>query len=171
MLRIEANVYSFWQDFELVLDIDLNFLPGNVYRLVGRNGSGKSTFITQMLLPRLSKRKDLYLIYSEQQMQSQLQAIKAYAGVFLPRREVNSESEAYSYLAESLTLSRETDERPSFIILDEPLQSADVLSQTFAIDNQCCLIYSSHQELLKPSQIITFESLLPNRSKVYAHST
>lgn len=168
MLRIEPATKTIWKDFSLRIDSVIDFRPGVSYHLKGSNGSGKSSFITQILLPLLISRVDIYTLYFEQQMHFQIQATKAYASIIKPHWEIKNEKDTVEYLLENLKQSLELQDRPCFILMDESyfeLQICDYLPKHIP---SYCLIFASHSDLVPASQNIIFEPLSATSSKVYA---
>ena len=44
-----SNVSLLFSDRKLFEDVNIKFIPGNCYGLIGANGAGKSTFIKMLL--------------------------------------------------------------------------------------------------------------------------
>jgi ABC-type ATPase involved in cell division len=89
VIRLESGTYPVWDDFSLELTSDLTFSSVALYYLHGANGSGKSSFIERLLIPSLRNQRDIFLLYFEQQMHFQIQAVKAYASIMPPRKEIH----------------------------------------------------------------------------------
>jgi len=84
-MRLEADTLQIWPGFRLELPAPLEFQTGFRYHLRGLNGSGKSSFLSRVLLPRLIGNVSYYNLYFEQQMSLQLDAVRAYAALCKPR--------------------------------------------------------------------------------------
>jgi len=167
VLKIEASLHPIWKDFSLRIETCLEFSPGGTYHLNGANGSGKSSFITRLLLPRLLVLPDIYTLYFEQQMHYQIQTAKAYASLIKPHAEIKTERDTVDFLLNNLRMSVEAENRPCFIVLDESsfqLQINDFLHKHIP---SCCLIHASHAAPVPATQRICFEPVSPGLSKVY----
>ena len=158
--------YQVWENFSLTLPEDLTFGPG-IHYLSGANGSGKSSMITKLLLPRLLKTSSTYSVYLEQQMQVQLTAVKAYASVVQPRRTIDTESETIDFLLDNLLCAWQKEPRPCYVVMDESLFATRVLDFLQANLPSFSLIYSAHTQLVKADQTILFEAISPTRNEVY----
>lgn len=160
--------YRVWDDFALTLTADLGFRPG-IHYLSGTNGSGKSSLLTRLLLPRLLNTNSVYSVYFEQQMQLQVTAVKAYASVVQPRRKINSEADTVDFLLEDLLRAWKNEPRPCYVVMDESLFAERVLDFLQANLLAFSLIYSAHTALFSADQTILFQPLSPTRSEVYVH--
>ncbi|HOY84979.1 MAG: hypothetical protein PHG32_04455 [Candidatus Cloacimonetes bacterium] len=160
--------YRVWDDFALTLTADLGFRPG-IHYLSGTNGSGKSSLLTRLLLPRLLNTNSVYSVYFEQQMQLQVTAVKAYASVVQPRRKINSEADTVDFLLDDLLQAWQSEPRPCYVVMDESLFAERVLDFLQANLLAFSLIYSAHTALFSADQTILFQPLSPTRSEVYVH--
>ncbi|MCB5245875.1 MAG: hypothetical protein WC179_00295 [Candidatus Cloacimonadaceae bacterium] len=167
MMRLEAGTYSIWDDFSLELSSDLTFHTGALYHFYGANGSGKSSFIKELLIPSLRKQKDIFLLYFEQQMHFQIQAVKAYASIMPPRREIHNEIDTVDYLLDNLLLNYTQEPRPCFIIIDESPYELKIYEFIHRNIKDYCLMYSAHSELLPATQKLEFIPISSSVSKVY----
>lgn len=167
MLLPKGN-YPVWENFALTLSADLDLGPG-IHCLSGANGSGKSSLLTRVLLPRLLKTPAVYCIYFEQQMHVQVTAIKAYASVIKPHRRIKGEADAVDFLLEDLLRAWKKEPRPCYVVMDESLFAERVLDFLQTNLPAFSLVYSAHTELFSADQTIRFQPLSPTRSEVYVH--
>ncbi|MFO7659930.1 MAG: hypothetical protein R6V77_03365 [Candidatus Cloacimonadaceae bacterium] len=150
---VPAEVYHIWTDFSLEIDSELVFAIGKCYHLTGQNGAGKSSFIKKVLIPQLLKQQSLqFILYLEQQVQSQLDAVKANAALQKPAMHINTIDEMFDYQLKQLSRQLAAEPRPVIIILDETILS-DLINQWLnkVSVEQACLIYISHQDFDFPS--------------------
>lgn len=159
--------YQVWESFSLALPADLDFGPG-IHYLSGANGSGKSSFITRLLLPRLLQDPDIYSVYLEQQMHLQVTAVKAYASVIKPHRKINSEADTVDFLLQNLLGAWQERQRPCYVVMDESLYAERVLAFLNGNLPSFSLIYSAHTLLLPATRTLSFKPLSPTRSEIYA---
>lgn len=145
---INAKHYTIWENFSIELSREAVFSTGKVYHLSGSNGSGKSSFIRKILIPLLFQdREKQTALYIEQQVQSQFDAVKAYAVMQHPAIQINTYAEMVDYLADCLLSAYKKNSRPCVIIIDECHLLLKLLSRLSAIpSNQYCIIYASHQD-------------------------
>jgi len=145
---IPAFKYEIWTEFQLEITSDIEFETGSCYHLKGQNGSGKTSFVRKVLIPHLVKNpSQQYILYLEQQVQSQLDAIKAYAAIQKPAVHLKNVEEMFEYQLNLLSAAFEQEPRPIIIILDEtvyPLVINQWLQQTNI--EHICLVYISHLE-------------------------
>ncbi len=167
-MLIPKGDYQAWDSFTLVLPTDLSFGPG-IHYLQGANGSGKSSFITRVLLPRLRQEPDLYCVYLEQQMHLQVNAVKAYASVIQPRRKVTGESDTVDFLLDNLIRAHNSVPKPCCVVMDESLYAERVLYFLRSHLASFSLVYSAHTLNFPADQTIIFQPLSPTRSEVYVH--
>jgi Cdc6-like AAA superfamily ATPase len=146
---LTKSVYPVWDSYSLSIVEDIILKTGESYRLIGNNGTGKSSFIKKILIPTLqSNTEDQYIIYIEQQVQSQLNAIKSYSMFHNSASEINTVSEMILYYFNSLKQSIAQNDRPIIIILDECFEIELIESLLSEFNkHQYCLIYVSHSEL------------------------
>ncbi len=169
-MKIEAGDYQVWDDFSLRISSDLEFGPGTHY-LSGANGSGKSSLLTKLILPRLQKTTDVYSVYFEQQMHLQVMAIKAYASVIRPHRKIDNEADTVDFLLDNLLRSWQIRQRPCYIVMDESLLAEHVYNFLHAKLPSFTLIYSAHSVQFPASQNLSFKALSPILSEVYVHNS
>lgn len=170
MIVVPSGVLSCWQDFSLCLEHNLEFHPGTSYYLSGNNGSGKSSFITQILLPLLQLHKDtLYRIYVQQLFHKQGYAIKAHAAIHKPNLKLRSEEDCLQYLLNNLQEAFISEQRPVFFIADESHYLPLINSFFETLDAPCCLIYCEHGDssLTSQAKTIVFQPLSTSQTKVY----
>lgn len=167
-MQIKAAQISVWPDFVLNIPQVLDFQAGLSYHLQGANGSGKSSFVSQLLLPQLLNDCSCYKLYFEQQMNLQLHAVKAYASIFKPHQALAGERDVTRYLLEELRAAQELETRPCYVLVDE--SRFEQLIQDFLRQYipSACLIFSSHNNPFPNARKICFELENPGRSKVYA---
>ncbi len=167
-MRIEKGLYSIWLNFSLNLTSDLDFQPGHIYHLRGNNGSGKSSFVTQILLPSLLELNIRYVVYFEQQMHLQIQMAKAYSSVIKPRIGIKSEQETVDFLLQSLLTKFKEEPRPCYVIIDESPYDSKIRNFLDTNIPDCCQIYTSHSEPIHKSESVLFEPLSTRLSRVHA---
>lgn len=163
---IDAGRKQVWEVFSIQINSRIEFLPGKIYHLSGRNASGKSSFLTQILLPALQNREDIYTLYLEQQIHLQMQAVKAYAGIMPPRRIVKTEIDAVTFLLDNLLLALGRSPRLSYILLDENPQEDLVRDFAHQLGEGCCLIFSSHSAVVGADVEIVFDRVSSTLSNV-----
>jgi len=145
---IPAQHYLVWETFSLDIKYNLTFETGNVYHLNGNNGSGKTSFIQQVLIPILqTDSEQQYIFYVEQQIQSQFDAITSYALFQKPSTEITSFDDMVLFMFEMLQSTQRNASRPSVIILDECPDSEELQAKLRSLsDESYCLIVVSHKE-------------------------
>lgn len=169
-MLIEAGTYQAWEDFSLRLATNLDFTPGINY-LSGANGSGKSSFLTRILLPRLLQSSDLYTVYFEQQMHIQVTSVKAYASIIAPHRQIDGEADTVDYLLDSLLRAYHRRQRPCCIVMDESLYARHIYDVLQANLPYFSLVYSAHTESFPATQTISFQALSPTLSEVHVRGS
>ncbi len=146
---IPASTYKIWTDFSLKLDHDLVLETGKCYHLTGQNGSGKSSFIKQVLISHLLKQPESqFILYLEQQVQSQFDAVKANAALQKPSVHINNITDMFDYQLHQLSHQMKKEPKPVIFILDETVcleQIVNWLNKNST--NQVCLIYVSHLQI------------------------
>jgi hypothetical protein len=142
---IPASDYQVWTDFKISFNNDLSLTTGNIYSLKGNNGSGKSSFIRKILIPYLQKNpQNQYVMYIEQQVQSQLDAVKSYTAMQKPPVRIETTEEMTTWLMANLKDSVQKAPRPVFLILDEcSISNINLITSGFEA-NQICFLYVSH---------------------------
>lgn len=146
---IPNSTYKIWADFSLKLDHELVFETGKCYHLTGQNGSGKSSFIKQVLIPFLLKQRgSQYVLYLEQQVQSQFDAVKANAALQKPSVHISNITDMFAYQLHQLSLKTEKEPRPVVFIMDETV-CFEQISSWLARQSleQVCMIYVSHLQI------------------------
>jgi len=144
---VPASTYSVWSDFSIEVSKDFTFESGRYYQLTGDNGSGKSSFIKRILIPQLLiNQAQQYVLYIEQQIQSQFDAIKAYAALQKPPVQIHTFAEMIDFQLQKLSEQLKDQYRPCFFIIDE-CQSIQRIVQTLSHlkVKQYCLLYVSHR--------------------------
>ncbi len=146
---IPSGKYKLWNSLELSLETDFSVSTGEVHQIKGMNGSGKSSFLKQLLLPYLRTNPGgQYVMYIEQQVQSQMDAITAYSDLHRHPGQIQSTADLLKYqfflLKESLAMQT----RPCIIIADECSNMNELLEgiQQLGFDNTC-LIFVAHQQI------------------------
>jgi len=148
--KIEKSSYQPWKDFTVLIDNDLTFSTGCVYHLKGQNGSGKTSFIRRILIPFLqSEPQGQYIFYLEQMIQTQYDAIHAYAALSRPACQISNFNEMVTYLMENLSSYCKKEPRPVFLIIDE-FPDSELISKLLSYSDlkDCCLVYTSHHECI-----------------------
>ena len=161
MITLPAGKRDIWPGFSLSLEKPLRFEVGKSYYLKGANGSGKSSFIHQILLPELEGRTDLYVLCLQQQMHLQLYALRAQAAIFKPGFAIRSEEDVWRYLWQDL--AERQDDLPVYVIADEAY-NLDIPKD---MQRPICLIYSSHRYQLEEAQIVEFVQNSPGETVIY----
>lgn len=146
---VPCQSYLLYKSFFIKISKDLCFETDKSYWLKGKNGSGKTSFIKKILVPLLQRNPDeQYIIYVEQQIQAQFDAIKSYCLLQKPATEIHSLPDMVKGLF-NITIERMSMvKRPIFIILDE-YYDIDVINSSLAKFNpdMYCLIIVSHSEV------------------------
>ena len=146
---IPAFKHAVWQDFAIDILSDLILETDKVYQLVGANGAGKSSFIKKILIPAIQSNPDnQYILYIEQQIQSQFDAVKSYAALQKPSARLKTFGEMIEFQIKQLSKSIAVAPRPCMIILDECNLRSEIISKLarFKI-KEYCLVVVSHQEI------------------------
>jgi Cdc6-like AAA superfamily ATPase len=143
---LKAGNYNVWKDFSIEVGSDIALETGKSYQFTGANGSGKSSFIKKILIPFLQKDPEQqYVLYVEQQIQSQFDAIKSYAALQKPAVQLTSFRDMLDYQFKQLSLKIKQNPRPCLIILDECNQLNEVKSKLNKLDrSNYCLVVVSH---------------------------
>lgn len=171
---VPSELYKIWSNFALETSSDLVFETGKCYHLIGENGAGKSSFIRKVLIPLLLKQPaSQYIIYLEQQVQSQLDAIKANAALQKPAMHINTIDEMFDYQLKQLSRQLDIEPRPVIIILDETILSDRINQWLCKVSPEhVCLIYISHQDISFPGfktvSKISFTPLSVSLSRIMA---
>ena len=169
---IPKSIYTIWSDFRLEIQHDIKFETGCCYHLKGQNGTGKSSFIKKILIPLLQNQtSEQCILYLEQQVQSQFDAIKAHAALQKPSVHINTVDGMFDYQLKQLSFQLDTEPRPVIIILDETIFSDLInpwLSKT-GIES-ICLVYISHQDFVFSGftkvKEIAFKPISTQQSKI-----
>ncbi len=146
--KINADNYQVWPDFTIDITKDITLRTNSQYHLIGNNGSGKSSFIKKVLIPLLQNNPEQqYILYVEQQTQSQFDAVKAYAALQKPPVEVNTFSDMIVALFADLKHQLALSDRPCTIILDECQLTDNIIKELALLKaSQYCLFFITHQE-------------------------
>lgn len=164
LIQLCKGTFPLWNAFELELVADLEFKSGKVYHLDGRNGSGKSSFIRKCLLPRIMEKRIGYL-YLEQQMHTQLSAIKANAALANYPESIHSEAEAVDYLLYDLEKCHRKAEQACFVIWDESEYYPQVYAFLQAKNIEFVLLLVNHNQIVLPCPISILRLELQTLSK------
>lgn len=159
MLSIPAATYPCWPGFDLLLETDLVFTGKRVIYLSGSNGSGKSSFITKVLLPKVKvTATPCYTIYLEQLFHLQAYSIKAEAALKHPEKRLLSNADCLAYLLNDLELAQKKQLRPVLAFADESHFLLDLYHFLEASGFDYSLIYSIHGEdpLPTPHKTLSF---------------
>lgn len=171
---IPKSIYNIWTDFRIETQQNIKFETGCCYHLKGQNGTGKSSFIRKILIPQLQNRtSEQYILYLEQQVQSQFDALKAHAALQKPSVQINSVEHMFSYQLRRLSHFTEKDPRSAIIILDETIYPEIINEWLQEADlEQVCLIYVSHLDYnftgFSPIKSIRFQLVSAGLSKAEA---
>jgi ABC-type sugar transport system ATPase subunit len=144
---VPASNCPVWSVFSIEVTKDISFECRRHYQLTGDNGSGKSSFLKRILIPQLlTNPSQQYVLYIEQQIQSQFDAVKAYAALQKPPVQISSFEEMVDFQLQTLSEQLKVQDRPCFIILDE-CQFTQRIVQTLSRlkIKQYCLLYVSHR--------------------------
>jgi Cdc6-like AAA superfamily ATPase len=145
---ISRGHHNIWQDFSLVVKGELILKTGFSYRLTGRNGSGKTSFIKKVLIPRLQSNPFLqYIFYVEQQVQSQFDAVKAHSAFKSPDFRMVTTDDMVLCQLKLLNEQYKKEPRPVIVILDE-YEAPDFLTKwmrQITLSN-ICLLTVSHSD-------------------------
>jgi len=170
MIKIAPGIVSCWQDFSLLIEQELFFLPENIYYLQGENGSGKSSFIKHSLLPVLETQRNLfYFLYFQQLFHLQGYAIKSHSAFYQPELKLKSEWDCIQYLLHNLSEIYAIESKPVYCIVDENLHLAEIYRYLKESGIPFCLIFCEHSSfsIAEEVNIINFQLLTPNQSRVY----
>ncbi|HQF67402.1 MAG TPA: hypothetical protein PLC91_00520 [Candidatus Cloacimonadota bacterium] len=167
-MRLEAATLQIWPEFRLELPAPLEFQTGFRYHLRGFNGSGKSSFLSRVLLPRLNGNFSCYSLYFEQQMSLQLDAVRAYAALRKTRQLLASEKDVIDFLLRDLFNRLQEAPRPAYVLMDESPHTSFIADSLQEQAANSCLIYTSHQEGLPNSICMDFKLLEPGLGRVLA---
>jgi len=167
---LNAGDYPLWPSFTLKLPEDLEFSPDHHYYLQGNNGSGKSSFIKRLLLPKL-KASDSYHMYWEQQIEIQRYVISAHAAMHHQPFPANSEQDAMNYLIQNLKQASSLKPRPAYFIVDECTRFEKLLSLLQDVDTNVSIIYSHHDGKLLATNCHTIQFTKVNSTLSIVHAT
>jgi len=168
MLSISKGVLNCWPQFSLKLESPIVLASGNTYHLVGDNGSGKSSFITQILLPLMKVNEQLiYRIYVQQLFHLQGYAIRAHAAINKPNIRLRTEADCLAYLLDNLADALSSQPRPVYVIADESQQLSVISLYLKQLSVPCCLLYCQHGGIPLPetTHTIMFQPLSSQQSK------
>jgi len=148
-MKINGGRYEIWDGFTLELPRSLHFEYGNIYKLVGGNGSGKTSFINRLLLPALRENWDeRYLLVLQQQMFRQLYVIKAHAALSKYPVPIRTERDAVNYMLHDLEQAQAKAPRPVFAILDESPTPDKFISALRSRKEPFCAVFCSHNQII-----------------------
>ena len=153
MLSIPEGSYALWPHFRLELPLPITISPEKNYYLEGNNGSGKSSFIKKILLPRLKSTPHIYSLYWEQQIQLQGYAIRAHAAFNHHQQRLNTDYDCLIYLLNNLKQAMLQEQRPAFFIADECLLFNELLSYITDHQLKICLIFTHHHGFRNPDDL------------------
>ncbi len=158
MILVPKGDLRLWPDFVLRVPEEIMLTRGNIYHLAGTNGSGKSSFIRNFLL-RYEPTEPVYRLYFEQQMSSQLQAVKAIAAFAGQSAKVERESDAVSYLLDDLERCMQKEPRPLWIFADESRFLDMILSHPAVQSAHALVLYCEHGPARTGSKTIMCKAL------------
>lgn len=168
MIVIPPGRYSLWQGFDLILRQELSLGIGGIIHLSGDNGSGKSSFLRRLLIPRLQEIKpDIYQLYFEQQSALQLFSVKAHAAFQKPPRQINNEEQMTDYLLDNLELAMRKQSRPVILMIDESPRLESIISRVR--QHPVCIVFASHHSRIQDARSISFNPINPGLSEASCH--
>ena len=168
--NIAAGDYQIWNDFSIQVPSDLSFKTHYAYHLTGVNGSGKSSFLRKVLIPQLMHSpEDQYIVYIEQQIQSQFDAVKANAALHKPLVRIDSFEDMINYLIKCVSIQMNKQSRPCLIISDESALIEQIQANLTKYDIvEYCLVFVSHQDCIIKRELpvieLNFRSTSPTSS-------
>lgn len=166
---IKKGTYPIWESFSLELPEDLDLGSGNIYWLKGDNGSGKSSFISQVLIPLLREQEaEAYIVWMQQQMLRQFYVLKAHAALNQYPVPIRSEKDAGTYLLHDLEQVMLREPHPVIAILDEFASPDKVISRLRLMSQPLLAVFCSHNPVnIAGMREIRFQKLSPTLSKAY----
>lgn len=172
-MKISSGSYRVWEGFSLSFDRDLDLIRGNSYMLRGENGSGKSSFLKQILIPALVlQASSQYLLYFEQQMMRQLYAIRADAALKNYPKALKTEEDCIHYLLDDLAKALAKQTRPVYALIDESAHLEYICRKLQGLSSDLILIFADHHH--QPSTGVTehidFIPQSPYLSSIYESS-
>lgn len=168
-MLIAAGVHPIWPGFSLENQQEIELLPGRSYHLRGSNGSGKSSFLKQLVLPGLlAGRQDHFLLYFEQQMHKQLYALKAGAALAGYPHQIECEADAVNFLLSDLEAALKQQKRKVFALCDESPLLDLIRNRLSQLETPFCLLFSSHADApVQTGHVIEFGSVDQHLSRFY----
>lgn len=151
MIRIPAGKIQLWPDFTLHVPHEITLLEGGIYHLSGRNGSGKSSLMRKFLLEYQSD-TPVYRIYVEQQMNTQLYALRAMAAFDKTRQRITCEEDAVEYLLNDLQQCLAMEPRPVWVFVDESRFLPRIITYPAITRGSSLLVYCSHDAVISGSE-------------------
>jgi hypothetical protein len=170
VLSISKGKYEIWPKFSLDIRQNLHFETRNTYWLDGANGSGKSSLLQGIILPRLAEIKsDIYRLYLHQFSEHQNFAIKAHAAFYSPTLRLRNDKDCLDYLLNNLLTAYQKEARQSYVLVDESQYLSYIEGAIADYGLPCCLIYSQHGDRPQVSSVrcIMFEPQSVTLSTVY----
>jgi Cdc6-like AAA superfamily ATPase len=172
---LRPDFYLPWKDFQLEVKHSLLFETGSCYHLAGNNGTGKTSFIRKVLIPYLQRQPySQYVLYIEQQVQSQFDAVKSNAALGKPPLHIESLQDMIAYLIAITNRHLIANPRPLIIILDELHQLENVLNWLSKKQlHDVCLLFVSHVDIEINLNLnkyhLDFNLVKPNHTIVERH--
>jgi len=168
-MTIDKGIYPVWHDFSLELTHPIKLESGGIFLLQGDNGTGKSSFISQILIPAIDKDvEEHYLLWLQQQMLRQFYVVKAHAALNKYPVAIRSEKDAGTYLIHDLEQSVLGEARPIIAVLDEALYPDKLISRIRAMGQPLLAVFCSHNPVnIAGMRIIRFEKVSPTMSRIY----
>ena len=147
---------------------DLEFKLGKKYFLYGENGSGKSSFIVNVLIPELVKKRNnqFYIFYASQDFTIQYYVIKSYyKGLKKIKRDLSSIEKVLLFIKDIYISLNE----PVYYILDEIDQHTNILDFINSLNNKNkSIILTSHNLSLNNGyEKIFFDIISENETNLH----
>jgi|GEM_PF-6735978 len=141
MILLNPFEIDIYPDFTLKSKDTLCFASSQYYRLVGSNGSGKSSFFRKVLLPHLIGRKVPFL-YFDQQFNRQIHCLKAALAVTKKEFSINDFSSATQYLLQSY---HDNLHQSGVIVVDENPCLSQIIANINSLDYPMTVLFISHR--------------------------
>ena len=155
MVWIQSSIYHVWPNFSIHVPRIINFQECSHYHLHGENGSGKSSFITQILIPTaLEQKNNLITLFIDYQNRLQFNTIRADSFLRKYPLPIDDITDTIHYLLSELKSILSTCKKDVLIIIDE-IPNIDILTD-FISSNQSlkvCVVQTLHGNLIPISDM------------------